>query len=310
MKVLLTGATGFIGSKIVEELLAEGAEIYSLERITSRPTGVFQNSVTHLYHDFQAPLPERILKKLDNIDYIIHCGAEVHGLRSLENPSGFVSANVLGTFNLLEAARILKPKKFLYISTAEVTGCCWFDSFDEQCALRPSNPYAAAKASGEMLCKSYTASFGVPVIIARSMNVFGERQDTSKFIPSVIKKILSGERVPVHVGRDDKSGSRHWLHVSAFVEGLLYLLDKGVIGETYHIVGPEVSNQEVVTLLAQYLGRNLHTNLFVPGRSHDMRYSITDNKIPSGVYKNSKKYFLESLKETALAYQENQGWLV
>lgn len=312
MKVLLTGATGFIGSKIVEEQLALGNEVLSLERINPRnPLGVFRSSVQPIYHDFQAPLPPRLIAKLEDVDSIIHCGAEVHGLRSLENPELFVRANVLGTYHLLLAARwIKKLQRFVYVSSAEAVGSCSApDSCDEDATLKPSNPYAAAKASGELLCRSFRESFGVPTIVVRTMNVFGERQDTGKFIPATIKKILAGEWVTIHVGPDGHSGSRQWIHVKDCAQAIAFVSAQGWVGQTYHIVGPEKSNQEIVCAVARFLNVPLRQNLAVPGRSHDMRYNIVDNKLGPGVYNGSEERMISALEQTVLAYKHNRGWL-
>lgn len=313
MKVLLTGATGFIGSKIAEEQLALGNEVLSLERINPRNTlGVFRSSVKPIYHDFQAPLPARLIAKLDDVECIIHCGAEVHGLRSLENPELFVRANVLGTFNLLEAARSLKKlQRFVYVSSAEVLGSCPIPySADESTSLRPSNPYAGAKASGELLCRSYRESFNVPTLVVRTMNVFGERQDISKFVPATIKKILAGELVTIHIGPDGNSGSRQWIYVEDCANAISYLSHCGNRGEIYHITGPEKTNQEMVGHIARFLHTPLRQNLIVPGNSHDTRYNVADNKLGPDIYNDTEEKMLSSLEQTVLAYQNNRGWLL
>jgi dTDP-glucose 4,6-dehydratase len=196
-KILITGMTGFTGARLAQEILSTTDwEIYSLERLGNRPNQLGENAssprVHRVYHDFRAELPQRLLDEMKGVDYIVHCGAEVHGLRSLENPELFVHANVMGTFNLLEAARVLKPRKLIYLSSAEAVGGYLTGSLPENTALNPSNPYAAAKAAGEMLTRSYHLSFGVPALSIRTMNIFGEQQDTSKFLPATIKKVLNG----------------------------------------------------------------------------------------------------------------------
>ena len=314
MKVLVTGATGFVGSHLVEKLISVGAEIYSLERISSKPNLLgclaYSPQIHRIYHDFRSPLPDRVLEELQDVSYVVHAGAEVHGLRSLENPELFVQSNVIGTFHLLEAARKLNLAKFVYVSSAEVIGSAPAPLFwDEDRALCPSNPYAAAKAAGEMLCRTYFASYKVPTMVVRSMNVFGERQDTSKFIPATIKKILAGEPVTVHVDGNGKSGSRQWLHVKQFVDALCFMTGGGSPGETYHVVGPEKTNQEIVSHLAWALKTPLRQHTAIPGKSHDMRYAIKDTKIPEGVYKADVGNLGIDLANTALFYKENREWL-
>lgn len=311
MKILLTGASGFIGSWLAEEILANDptTELYSVERITPRPLMATSYSIKHIYHDFCSPIPNRILKELQGVNYIIHCGAEVHGLRSLENPESFVQANVTGTLNILEAARVLKPTTFVYISSAEVVGSVAKGSLDEDAPLKPSNPYSAAKAAAEMLVKSYHSSFLVPTIIIRTMNVFGERQDSSKFIPQTIKKMLAGQPISLHVDSDGKSGSRHWLYVGEFVAAVYSIMTSSfVTGATYHIVGPEKANAAIISYIGHSLGIPWIQHPSLPGASHDMRYSIKDNKVYHR-YDGSNSKMISDLEKTVRAYKENQEWL-
>lgn len=311
-KILITGGTGFVGSWLIEEILASTDwDIYSLERITPRMNALgalaFSPRIHRIYHDFRAEIPKRILDECEGVDYIIHNGAEVHGLRSLENPAMFIHTNVMGTFNMLEAARVLKPRKFLYVSSAEAVGSAPAPlSYDENVTLRPSNPYAAAKASGEMLVRSYQQSFGINADIVRSMNIFGERQDTSKFLPAVIKKILNGDRVQCHVDAHGVSGSRHWIYVRTLVEAILRVLQLEW-SNTYHIVGPEITNLKVIQLVANILNRPVNIQTVQPGPSHDMRYSIRDTKLPPSVYDAS--FTINDLVHTIMWYSMNPEWL-
>jgi dTDP-glucose 4,6-dehydratase len=314
-KILLTGMTGFAGGWLAEEILARTDwEIFSLERITARENNL--GALTHsprihrIYHDFRAAFPQRIVDELQGVDKIVHIGAEVHGLRSLENPELFVHSNVMGTFHLLELARQVKPGKFIYISSAEAVGSApAIGSWAEDCTLNPSNPYAAAKAAGEVLTQSYHKSFGVPAMIVRTMNIFGERQDISKFIPGVIKKILSCEVVTLHVAPDGKSGSRHWLHVLEFVNALFYLLDSGLAGETYHVIGPECTNKFIIEYIGAALDVRYQMVSTVPGKSHDMRYSIADTKLPAQAYSSFLDSMQEALVTTVREYKKHREWL-
>ena len=315
MKVLITGATGFTGARFVRHILdSTNWDVVSLERITPRPdqlpADMYANSrFTHRYHDFRAELPERLLHQLGDVDYIVHIGAEVHGLRSIENPELYIHTNVMGTFNMLEAARRIKPKKFIYVSSAEAVGASPEGiSQTEDAMLRPSNPYAAAKAAGEMLARTYFLSFGVPTLSVRTMNIFGEQQDTSKFLPATVKKILNGETVICHVDANGKSGSRQWIYVGELVKGLLNLLIWGTPGETYHIVGPEISNEDVIRTVAQTLMvKSCPIDFQVPGRSHDLRYSLLDTKISTIAYDPASTDW--EMKKTIKWYQENPQWL-
>jgi dTDP-glucose 4,6-dehydratase len=314
MKILLTGVTGFTGACLARYILEmTNWEVFSLERISERPkqltSDLSANPRLHrIYHDFRAELPERLLRQLDGVDYIVHCGAEVHGLRSLENPELFVHTNVMGTFNLLEAARRIKPKTFLYLSSAEAVGACPEGSLAENCTMKPSNPYAAAKAAGEMLVRSYHLSYGVPAMTVRTMNIFGAQQDTSKFLPATIKKVLNGEKVICHVDANGRSGSRHWIHVSELVVAMYNLLLRGEPGQTYHVVGPEIFNYAIIQAVYDVLKIGVDVRLEQPGPSHDMRYSIIDTKLNKSFY--DPQFTNVDMEATIEWYKQHPEWLV
>lgn len=310
MKILLTGITGFTGSHLAQYILDNTDwEIYSIERVSNRPKQIEDSPrIHHLYHDFRAEIPERILQQLEGIDYIIHTGAEVHGLRSLENPELFVHTNVMGTLNMLEAARRIKPKTFLYLSSAEALGSCSEGSLTEDAPMYPSNPYAAGKAAGEMLARTYFLSFSVPAMTVRTMNIFGEKQDTSKFLPATIKKVLNGETVIGHIDQNGKPGSRHWIYVGELVQAMVQLLQHGRVGETYHVVGPEIDNLEIVRMVASTLQVKMGKLQFrQPGPSHDMRYSIRDSKLDDSFY--DVIWTRTQMESTIKWYAANRRWL-
>jgi len=306
MKILLTGGTGFVGEHLKDRLMNEGnCDIVLLQRF---PSLLRESLHQYIYHDFRAELPERVLNGLMGVDAVIHLGAEVHGLRSLDDPELFVHTNTLGTFNILEAVRKIKPKKFIYVSSAEAVGNASSpQSWLEDATLNPSNPYAAAKAAGEMLTQSYARSFGVPALIVRTMNIFGEGQKTGKFIPDTIKKILAGETINLHVSSEGRSGSRQWLHVREFVNAMYFLLHNGRAGETYHVVGSEKTNEEVVDIIGLSLGIPWKQKCVVPGSSHDVRYSIKDTKLSTDAYRTDT--FREDLETTTKWYKAHQEYL-
>ena len=180
-------------------------------------------------------LTDALLKHIGRVDYVIHNGAQSHVVRSFRNPREFVESNIIGTLNMLEAARKMNLKKFIYVSTDEVFGPSSGQDFQETDALRPTNPYAATKAAGEYLAYSYFRSFGVPVIITRTMNMYGERQHIEKFVPKAIKTILNGDYVKIHAednGAEIEVGSRHWLHAREQANALCHLIVKSVFPES------------------------------------------------------------------------------
>lgn len=246
------------------------------------------------------------------IDFIVHNGAEVHAIRSLVDPESFVQSNVIGTFHILEAARKIQPTKFIYTSSAEVLGpAAHNESFNEEAALCPSNPYSASKAGGEMLVHAYRRSFAVPGIITRTMNLFGERQQNSKSVPMFTKKILEGEPVPLHIGPDGRYGTRQWMYVGNYVDALLFILGFGHIGETYHVAGYEQSNIDIAKLISEVTGcplivQNVDVSLY--HKAHDLRYSISGVKIHEGGW-SPRENFASTFSKTIRWYMEHRDWL-
>jgi len=304
MKVLLTGATGFLGTHLTNKLLENGWDIFSLQR----GGGLSHPRVKTLYHDFRAEIPGYILRQLEGVSHIVHLGAEVHGLRSLADPELFVHTNTVGTFNILEACRKLSPQKFIYMSSADTIGPAEPGVYhDENCALNPSSPYAASKAAGEVLVQSYARSFGVPGIIVRPMNMFGEGQTTGQFVPDVIKKILNGEEVLFHVGKDWQPSSRQWIHVREIVSALGFLMMDGQVGEVYHIQGTEKTSAQIIDLIGYSLHVPFRMRSTVPGRAHDMRHAIKDTKLQTKAYRSD--IFAPDLEATTQWYKKNQDFL-
>lgn len=287
-RILLTGAAGFAGAHIAEHFIERTDwEIVSLDALTyagrlDRLAHLPAKRIRALYHDFGEPLPDELLKELDGVQYIIHNGAESHVGRSLVNPGTFVRSNVIGTFNILEAARRLQPDTFLYVSTDEVFGPADDVSYKESDPLRPSNPYSASKAGGEMLVQSYHAAFGLPTLVSRTMNMFGERQHPEKFVPMTVRKILDGQTVDIHVGPDGRPGRRQWLHASTQAAALLFMLGFGRRGEAYHVGGIEKNNAEMAALIAEAAGRRLLSrpvDVLAEHGGHDLAYEIDDSKL-------------------------------
>lgn len=279
-KIIVTGRTSFIGRQFVNDVLKNTDWlVYSLERLPFRPAG--SERIKQFFHDLRAEIPRHIVEAVKDADVIVHFAADVSGIKSLEDPRLSVETNVKGTFNVLEFARRINIGKFIQISTGEVVGSAPFPFFlDEKSPLRPSNPYAASKAAAEALVNSYRVSFGVPSVIIRSMNVFGVGQSTDRFVPGVINKLRRGERIKCHVGKDGTRGSRCWLYVNRFSKILLGLISASQVGETYHVVGPERNNEQVIDILAKALDFDYEIDYVEAGPSHDLRYALKNSKLP------------------------------
>ena len=288
MKVLLTGIAGFAGSHIAEQILATtdwsivGIDRYSYAGRMDNLAHLDQSRIKLIYHDFTECL-DPLVGELGKIDFIIHNGAETHVKNSLTDPAPFVASNIMGTFHMLEAAKWLKPRKFLYVSTDEVFGASEIPHLETD-ALMPSNPYSATKAAGEYLVRAYGRTFGVPYIITRTMNLFGKRQHPEKFVPMTVQKILNDEKIQVHADKNGDSGSRQWIHASDQARALVFLLQSDAINDVFHIAGEKKSNFEMACSIAHMMGLSIeleNINVFEQFPGHDMHYAIDDSKIRS-----------------------------
>jgi len=308
-KLLMTGIAGFIGHHLLEGVLKQtdweviGLDCLSYAGSLNRLTDMDcwekeKHRVKFIWHDLKASVSETTHKLIGNVDYIWHLAAESSVDRSLEDSIPFVLSNVLGTANLLEYVKHYQPnlKKFVMFSTDEVFGPAPFGvDYKEGDTCNPSNPYSASKEGQEAISKAFAFSFGIPVILSRTMNVFGERQHPEKFIPKTTKAILEGKPVVIH-GLPGNISSRKWIHARNVCDALIFLMDKGELIEKkyqnhpshgiYHIVGEERNALELANRISKIIkGRELeekeieyldwHTQR--PG--HDLRYSLSGEKL-------------------------------
>lgn len=277
-KIVLTGATGFAGARFVEQVLTEtDLQIISLER---KPRVSWDERITIIPWDFlNAPLDDFVSSELMGAKFFVHFAACVHGLRSLTNPEEFIQGNTIGTFNTLELARKVKPELFVYISTAEVLGGKESGYSLEDDPLKPSNPYAASKAAGELLTQTWHRCYGLPVIICRSMNLYDmdTQTDESKFVPMVKKILLAGESVKIHV-KNGKPGVRQWMVGTTFAHELLKLLSVAELGLIYHRIGEEMTNLEVAQKVAEHLKVPLKCTFERLTKTHEWRYAVQSTR--------------------------------
>lgn len=289
---MITGGAGFVGAHLSEHVLHNTElDVIVLDRISYagslerlRDTRRdFPERLRFVFHDFRATYPPSVLAALEGTRYVIHNGGETHVERSLQDAVLFVESNVLGTLHTLQAARQLQVERFIQVSTDEVHGPAPLGvDFVEDAPIRPSNPYSASKAGGEAIAYSFWRSYKLPVIITRTMNLFGERQHPEKFIPMTLRKALRGEEITIHGTCDGRIGQRKWLHARNQADALLFLLRAGHDGETYHIAGEERDNLQIALSVAEAAGRPL-THRIVDFHSsrpgHDLRYSLSDTKL-------------------------------
>jgi dTDP-glucose 4,6-dehydratase len=252
--------------------------------------------------------------------FIFNVASESHVDRSITDPGPFIENNVRLITNVLEIAKVIRPHAVLQVSTDEVYGPAKVDH-PEWSPILPSNPYSASKACQEAIAFSYWRTYGVPVMITNTMNIFGEMQDPEKFVPKIMRSLLRGDTIPVHVSADGIPGSRYYLHARNQADALVHLAmnvdqmpyPKADRPPRYNVVGDrEVDNVEMVHLIAELMGVkpkiskvDFHTSR--PG--HDLRYGLDGSKIRDFGWK-APKTFEESMRTTVGWTLANTEWLL
>ena len=320
--ILITGGCGFVGHHFVESFLKNtDYNIIIIDRLNYsgsldrlRDIEAYDDKrVTVLTADFTLPVEENLAKEIGEVDYIIHMGAESHVDNSITDPIRFIKANVEGTGHMLEFARKQKSLKcFYYFSTDEVFGSIEVGMSEIGDPLEPSNPYAAGKAGGEMLIHAYKRTYGLPCVITRSMNIFGERQHPEKFIPMCVKAIMNGDTMTIHANPEKtKAGSRFYIHARNVADGYLHLINNEVHDGEYHITGEkEVDNLELAQLIAKIIGKELKYEMvdFHSSRpGHDLRYALSPKSMDD-IGWDVPNTFEESMKNTINWTLERPEW--
>lgn len=317
-KILITGGAGFLGHHVIEHIIKNTDwEVVVLDKLTYASNGLNRIRDINAYNnvrvkiltaDFTKPIDQCLEEEIGEVDYILHIGAETHVDNSIENPRVFVYSNVIGTLEVLEFARRQKNlKRFFYFSTDEVFGPAPEGTrYKEWDRYNSGNPYSAAKAGGEELCLAYHNTYKLPVIITHTMNIFGERQHSEKFIPKVIKHVLENKTIPIHSNIDrTKSGSRFWIHARNVAAAIMFLMDnpEAKNGDKFNIVGEqEVSNLDMALKIAEIMNKELKFEMvdFHSSRpGHDLRYALDGTKMDKLGWKLPVS-FEDSLKKTIL----------
>lgn len=273
MKVLLTGAAGFIGHHLVKRF----DNVFAVDKLTYAADPKRIEQIPHLVLDLAEGIPDAI----GGFDVVIHTAAETHVDRSLIDARDFTRSNVQGTQQLLEwMRRLKKPPLLINFSTDEVYGEALERPFLETDVLVPGNPYAASKAGAEMMCRAYTHTYKLPIITVRPTNTYGEGQYPEKLIPTLIQKAQTGEGVVLHT-LDGEFPTRMWLHVDDLCDAIVRIIEKGAVGETYNISGNEErSIREVRDMVAEFTGKPIHYITSETARvGVDRRYAVNDQKL-------------------------------
>jgi dTDP-glucose 4,6-dehydratase len=317
MKVLVTGGAGFIGSWLVRTLLTDSSniEVINLDLLTyagnlDNLADIADNPRYRFVHGDIRDVA-LVNELMQEVDACIHLAAETHVDRSITGPLVFTQTNVMGTHILLEAARVHGLKKFVLVSTDEVYGSLPLDTpelFTEKTPLKPNSPYAASKASADLLAMCYFKTYGMPVCITRCGNNYGPYQYPEKLIPFFILKALSGESVPVY---GDGLNVRDWIYVEDHAKGIWQVCQQGQPGEVYNIGASEQHNNlEMTRLLLQLLGQPESSMHFVADRpGHDRRYALDTAKIQTNLGWKPEHSFESALRQTVAWYQQNSTWI-
>lgn len=326
MNVLITGGAGFIGSHLAEHILrTTNHDVVFLDRLDCsgnlgrlteiKNWGVLRRRCQWVWHDLKAPISSQLAKQIGPVDIVLHLAAGTHVDRSITNPLDFVYDNVVGTANLLEYARWAGIGKLVYFSTDEVFGpAAPGVAYKEWDRYNSGNPYAASKAGAEELVLAYHNTYGVPAMVTHCMNVFGERQHPEKFIPNTIRKVRDGELVTVHADKTrTKAGSRFYIHARNVADAVLFVLDRGVPGEKYNIVGEaEVDNLQLAQLISEIQGKALSAEMvdFHSSRpGHDLRYALNGDRL-AGMGWKPPVSFEKSLERVVKWTLDNPRWLL
>ncbi|MFG3116001.1 dTDP-glucose 4,6-dehydratase [Streptomyces sp. NPDC048197] len=316
MRLLVTGAAGFIGSHYVRALLtgaypgACDVRVTALDKLTyaGNPANLApvrdHPGLTFVQGDIcDGPL---LADLLPGHDAVLNFAAESHVDRSIAGADAFVRTNVLGTHTLLEAVRRTGVPRFVQISTDEVYGSIEDGAWTEESPLLPNSPYAATKASADLLVRSYARTYGLDASITRCSNNYGPYQYPEKVIPLFVTSLLSGGTVPLY---GDGRHVRDWLHVDDHCRGIHLVLERGRAGEVYHIGGgEELTNLHLTKLLLDACGAGPDRIRHVADRpGHDRRYALDDRKLRALGYAPQVP-FRTGLLRTVAWYRDNPGW--
>lgn len=329
--ILVTGGAGFIGSNFIRYLLLDerfdgsivnldkltyAGNLMSLRDVAERREGKGYEFVRGDIADY--PLVADLFKK-HRIDTVVHFAAESHVDRSIHGPADFVQTNIVGTFNLLDAARASwkspEGKRFHHISTDEVFGSAEAGTaFTEASPYDPSSPYSATKASSDHLVRAYVRTYGMPATISNCSNNYGPYQHPEKLIPLMVLNASEGKELPIY---GDGGNVRDWLHVLDHCSAISLILKKGRVGETYNVGGRcEKRNIEIVERICAMIEQRM------PGRKcaglikhvtdrrgHDRRYAIDSRKIELELGWKPRRSFDQGLAETVDWYLANREWV-
>jgi dTDP-glucose 4,6-dehydratase len=312
VKLLVTGGSGFIGSNFIRHVLTTHADdrVLNLDKLTyaGNPANLADLEGDPRYTFLQGDVCDgKIVRDAcRGVDAVVNFAAESHVDRSLMEPDAFLKTDVFGVFTLLEAVRELKIPRLLHISTDEVYGSVERGSSRESDPVRPTNPYSASKAGGDLLAMAYWHTHRVPVLITRSSNNFGPHQYPEKVIPLFVTNALDDKPLPLY---GDGRNVRDWLYVLDNCAGIDLVLRRGADGEIYNIGGGhEVENVVLTRQILQLTGKP--ETLIQPVKDrpgHDRRYSVDSKKVHQLGWRPHHR-FGDALRATVEWYRDHESW--
>ena len=315
MRLLVTGGAGFIGSNFAHYILKKYPDyrIINLDKLTY--AGNLEN-LTNLENDLRHEFvqgdicdPDCVRKLVGRVDAVVNFAAESHVDRSILSAGEFVRTNIAGTLNLLEVCLKNKIDRYIQISTDEVYGSLGPSGFfTESTPIAPNSPYAASKASADLLVRSYCHTHEFPAIITRCSNNYGPYQFPEKLIPLLISNAMNDQPLPIY---GDGMNVRDWIHVEDHCAAIDTVLHHGRIGEVYNAGGHhELPNLEVVRRILKTLGKSETLITYVQDRpGHDRRYAIDSTKLETELGWRPRISFDEGLPETIAWYRHNTAWV-
>ena len=316
MKYVVTGGCGFIGSNYVRGLLSDrwGGNV---EQATVIDSLTYAGNLANLDPVIADPRltfvredivnQKEITEILKGHDIVVHFAAESHVDRSISGSAEFIRTNVLGTHSMLQASLNANIKQFLHVSTDEVYGSISEGSWDEQEPLLPNSPYAASKASSDLIARSFFVTHGLDVRITRCSNNFGIYQYPEKVMPLFITNLIEGKKVPLY---GDGLNVRDWLHVDDHCRGIQLVIDKGRAGQIYNIGGgTELSNIDLTNMIIAAMGATKASIEPVEDRkAHDRRYSVDITKIHNELGYAPQCTLHDTLADIVDWYKNNEQW--
>jgi dTDP-glucose 4,6-dehydratase len=307
MRILVTGGAGFIGSQFARHVAVGRDQVVVLDKLTYAGNRANLVGVEHEFHEGDIADPDAVARAAAGCDAIVNFAAETHVDRSIMGPAEFILTDVLGTQVLLDHARHHRLR-LLHVSTDEVYGDIDLGApaCSEDAPLRPSSPYSASKAGGDLQVLAYVRTYGSDALITRGANTYGPRQYPEKFLPLFITNALEGEPLPVY---GDGRQRREWLHVEDHCAAIDVALRKGSAGEVYNVGGQERENLDVVRRILDLTGASPDLVRHVEDRpGHDRRYSVDSSKLRGLGWSPHHAFDGGGLEATVGWYRENRDW--